>query len=230
MRICTITVRGGSKGVPGKNWRIVAGVPLFVHSVRHALGSGLFDHVVVTSDAPEVLSTALEFGATDIVERPAELATDTAGKVPAIVHAVLEIEQRAGVRFDTVADLDATSPLRSIADVVGTVELLEASGADSVITGAEAHRSPYFNLVEQDPASGVVAVSKPLGILRRQDAPRAFDMNASVYAWRRDSVVADPIVFFPTTRIFEMPPERSLDIDSEFDFAIVDWLMQQREA
>lgn len=230
VRICTITVRGGSKGVPGKNWRVVAGLPLFGHSVRHAVQSGLFDSVVVTSDAPEVLSTARELGASDVVERPAQLATDTAGKVPAIVHAVLEIEQRTGHRFDTVVDLDATSPLRSVADVIGTVELLESTGADSVITGAEAHRSPYFNLVEQDPATGVVAVSKPLGILRRQDAPRAFDMNASVYAWKRDSVIADPVVFFPTTLIFEMPPERSLDIDSEFDFAVVDWLMQQKEA
>ena len=229
-RVCTITVRGGSKGVPGKNWRVVAGLPLFAHSVRQAVQSGLFDRVVVTSDAPEVLDAALGYGATDVVVRPAELASDTAGKVPAILHAVLEVEGTVGHHFDTVVDLDATSPLRVIDDIVGAVELLESSGAESVITGSEAHRNPYFNLVEADPETGVVAVSKPGTFLRRQDVPRAFDMNASVYVWQRDALAGKPAVFFPTTLLFEMPPERSLDIDSEFDFRIVNWLMQSRKA
>ncbi len=229
MRVCTVTVRGGSKGVPGKNWRTVAGLPLFAHSVRHAVASGLFDHVVVTSDAPEVLDTALGHGATDVVVRPADLASDTAGKVPAIVHAALEVEARHGVRFDTIVDLDATSPLRDVSDIVGAVELFETSGAESVITGAEAHRSPYFNLVEEDRDTGVVSLSKGgLGIIRRQDAPRAFDMNASIYVWKRDSVVASPGVWFPSTRLFEMPPERSFDIDSELDFDIVSMLMERK--
>ncbi len=231
MRICTITVRGGSKGVPGKNWRVVAGLPLYAHSVVQAVESGAFDRVVVTSDAPEVLAGAAGFGATDVVERPAELASDTAGKVPAIVHAVLEVEGRLGLAFDTVVDLDATSPLRIVDDIHGAIALLETNRYESVITGAEARRSPYFNLVEEDSATGVVQVSKPLaqGVLRRQDAPRSFDMNASIYVWRRDALAARAAVFFPTTHLFEMPPERSLDIDSEFDFDIVNWLMQSRK-
>lgn len=230
MRICTITVRGGSKGVPGKNWRPIEGIPLFAHSVRHAVASGLFDRIAVSSDAPEVLDHAAEYGATDVIVRPAELASDTAGKVPAIVHAVLEVERIAGVTFDTVVDLDATSPLRELSDITGAVELFETGGIDSVITGAEAHRNPYFNLVERDPATGVVAVSKqpPPGLLRRQDVPPAFDMNASVYVWRRDALVADPKVFYPTTRLYEMPPERSHDIDSELDFELVSWLMTRK--
>jgi CMP-N,N'-diacetyllegionaminic acid synthase len=229
MRVCTITVRGGSKGVPGKNWRELAGLPLFAHSVRHAVESGLFDRIAVTSDAPEVLSTAASFGATDVVERPAELASDTAGKVPAIVHAVLEVERVIGTTFDVVVDLDATSPLRDVADVIGAVRLFETGGIDSVITGAEAHRNPYFNLVELDAATGTVHLSKTVdGLLRRQDVPPAYDMNASVYVWRRDALVAEPKVFFPTTRLYEMPPERSRDIDSELDFEIVDWLMTRR--
>jgi CMP-N,N'-diacetyllegionaminic acid synthase len=230
VRVCTITVRGGSKGVPGKNWRPLAGLPLFAHSVRHAVDSGLFDRIAVSSDAPEILEQAAGYGATDVITRPDELASDTAGKVPAIVHAVLEVERAAGVTFDTVVDLDATSPLREVSDIAGAVELLEAGGTDSVITGAEAHRNPYFNLVERDPETGFVAVSKqpPPGLLRRQDVPPAFDMNASVYVWRRDVLVADPRVFYPTTRLFEMPPERSRDIDSELDFELVSWLMTRR--
>jgi CMP-N,N'-diacetyllegionaminic acid synthase len=226
-RICTIAVRGGSKGVPGKNWRMLDGLPLFAHSVGHAVATGLFDRIVVSSDAHEVLDRAMEFGATDIVDRPAELAADTAGKVPAIVHAVMDIERRAQTTFDTVVDLDATSPLRVPADVIGAVDLLESTGVESVITGSEAHRSPYFNLVEVDPTTDVVALSKKLGngFLRRQDVPHTYDMNASVYVWNRDALLATPGVFFPTTRLYEMPPERSHDIDSELDFEIVTLMM-----
>ena len=231
VRICTITVRAGSKGVPGKNWRPLAGVPLFAHSVRHAVESGLFERIVVTTDSAEVLALATDYGATDLVERPAELASDNAGKVPAIVHAVLEVEQRIGMTFSTVVDLDATSPLRDRSDIAGAIDLLESEGLESVITGSEARRSPYFNLVEVDAQTGVVSLSKSAngGFLRRQDVPRSFDMNASIYVWNRDALVAHPAVFFPTTKLFEMPPERSHDIDSELDFQIVSWLMEARK-
>ncbi|MEO5921631.1 MAG: acylneuraminate cytidylyltransferase family protein [Pseudolysinimonas sp.] len=229
MRICTIAVRAGSKGVPGKNWRELAGLPLFAHSVRHAVESGLFDRIVVTTDAEEVRDRAVEFGATDVVDRPADLAADTAGKVPAIVHAVQTVEALAGVEFTTIVDLDATSPLRIASDITGAVDLLETTGVESVITGSASHRSPYFNLVEADPLTGAVAVSKKgENFLRRQDVPQTFDMNAAVYVWNRDALMASPGVFFPTTLLFEMPPERSHDIDSELDFAIVRMLMEMR--
>jgi len=211
---------------------MIAGQSLFAHSLRHASESELFDVIVVTSDAPEVLDVALSFGATHVVVRPAALATDTAGKVPAIVHAVHEMESLTGERFDTVVDLDATSPLRSVSDIHSAVALLETEGIESVVTASEARRSPYFNLIEVDSRSGHVGVVKPLpdGILRRQDAPKTFDMNASIYVWNRDALMAEPRVFYPSTRIFEMPPERSLDIDSEFDFEIVRWLMERNLA
>ena len=229
-RICTIAVRGGSKGVPGKNWREVAGIPLFAHSVKQAVASELFSSIVVSSDAPEVLDIAIEYGATEVVARPPLLASDTSGKVPAILHAVETTESLKNTVFDTVVDLDATSPLRAISDIVGAVELLETNQLESVVTAAEARRSPYFNLIEIDQITGRVGVSKqlPNGVLRRQDAPETFDMNASVYVWNRNSLANNPQVFFPTTRIFEMPPERSMDIDSEFDFEIVSWLMNKR--
>ena len=229
MRICTITVRAGSKGVPGKNLRIVAGVPLFGHSVQQAVASGLFDEVVVTTDSQEILDLAPSFGATGIVVRPPHMATDTAGKVQAIAHAVLETEARLGVRFDTSVDLDATSPLRTVDDIIAAVALFDSSDVDSLITGTEARRNPYFNLVELQP-DGTVAVSKKPddAVLRRQDAPRSFDMNGSIYVWKRDSLIENPVVFFPSTILYEMPPERSQDIDSEYDFAVVRWLMEQK--
>ncbi|OIJ33259.1 MULTISPECIES: acylneuraminate cytidylyltransferase family protein [unclassified Microbacterium] len=229
MRICTITVRAGSKGVPGKNLRVVAGRPLFGHSVAQAVATGLFDEIVVSSDSEEILAQAPAFGATGVVRRPAEMATDTAGKVPAIAHAVRTTEERTGAQYDVCVDLDATSPLRTIDDIRDAVALFESARPESLITGAEARRNPYFNLVEEQP-DGTVAVSKTPddAVLRRQDAPRCFDMNGSIYVWRRSSLLDDQVVFFPSTILFEMPAERSIDVDSEFDFRIVEWLMGQR--
>lgn len=202
---------------------------MFGHSVRQAAESGLFDEIVVSSDAEEILQRAPEFGATSVIVRPPELATDTAGKVPAIAHAVLETERRLGVTFTTCVDLDATSPLRLVDDIRAAVAMFEASTAESLITGTEARRNPYFNLVEET-AHGTVTVSKkpPKEVLRRQDAPRSFDMNGSIYVWRRDSLIREPVVFYPSTILYEMPPERSIDVDSELDFRIVEWLMRER--
>lgn len=227
-RLCTICARGGSKGVKNKNLRTIAGKPLISWSVLQARASGLFDVIAVSSDSQEIIATALGSGADHAIARPADLAADTAAKVPAISHAVRETEKYFGYAFDTLVDLDATAPLRLPSDITGAVALLETSGSASVITGTRAHRSPYFNLVERTP-DGFVCLSKSSGaeIVRRQDAPEAFDMNASIYAWRRYAFAAEPRVFYSDTRLYEMPPERSHDIDSEIDFEIVGFLFDR---
>ena len=105
------------------------------------------------------------------------------------------------------------------------------TGTRNVITGASAHRSPYFNLVEMRP-DRTVGPSKTADppITRRQDAPRCFDMNASIYAWRVAAFLEHPAVFYPDTQLFEMPQERSVDIDSDLDFALVEFLLRRRQA
>lgn len=228
MKLCTICARGGSKGVKGKNLRPLDGKPLIAHSLEQARASGLFAAIAVSSDAPEILDVARAWGADLLIERPAELASDSAAKVPAIRHALLAAEAQLEQEAAVLVDLDATAPLRLPDDIVGAVALLEASGCRSVITGAPARRSPYFNLVERR-ADGSVALSKSADppVVRRQDAPPAFDMNASIYVWRRDALVDDPRVFYPDTRLYEMPEERSIDLDSELDFAFIEFLKQR---
>lgn len=228
-RICTICARSGSKGVKDKNIRSLAGKPLIAHTLDQARATGLFDVIAVTSDSPEILEVARRNGANLLVDRPAHLATDTAAKLPAIRHCVDFAEQERGQRFAVVVDLDPTSPLRSVADIQGAVALLEREEVSNVITAAPARRSPYFNLVELD-SKGIVRLSKPLEnpITRRQDSPKCFDMNASIYVWRRNALFELPTIFNVDTRLFVMPEERSTDIDSELDFAIVEMLMAQR--
>jgi CMP-N,N'-diacetyllegionaminic acid synthase len=222
-RICTVLARAGSVGVPGKNTRLLGGVPLIAHSIRHARATGLFDAVVVSTDDPEVRRIAEDEKVDIVVARPSELATASAGKVPAIVHAVETAEAELGRGFDVVVDLDVTSPLRTPEDILAAVALLEADAeAANVITAAPARRSPYFNLVERAP-DGSVRLVRPSDppLLRRQDAPECFDMNASIYVWWRATLSADLPVVNTGTRLHVMPEERSHDVDSELDWSIV---------
>lgn len=225
-RICTICARGGSKGVKGKNIRPLLGKPLIAYSIEQAKQSGLFDVIAVSSDSELILETAKTFGADYLIKRPDELATDQAAKLPVIKHCVAEVEQQKGCTFDTIVDLDATSPLRSVEDIQSAVALLEENRVGNVITAMPSRRSPYFNLVELN-ENGVVELSKPLKtpIVRRQDAPKCYDMNASIYVWKHQTLFDSKSLFNADTRLYVMPEERSVDIDSELDFKVVELLM-----
>ena len=227
--LCTICARGGSKGVVNKNIRDLQGRPLIAWSIEQARQTGLFDLIAVSSDSEVILTAAREAGADLMITRPDELATDQAGKIAAIRHCVDAAEEYACRRFDVLVDLDATSPLRNTADIAAAVALLQDRNASNVITAMTARRSPYFNMVEvgQD---GRVGLAKPLpgAVVRRQDAPQCFDMNASIYVWRHDALFEDPPIFKTDTALYIMPEERSIDIDSEFDFRVVEMVMAER--
>ncbi|MBI4432078.1 MAG: acylneuraminate cytidylyltransferase family protein [Candidatus Omnitrophica bacterium] len=228
-RLCVICARGGSKGVKNKNIRPLAGKPLIAHTISQAKASGLFTAIAVTSDSAAILEAGRKWGADFLIRRPAKLATDHAPKLPAIRHCVSAVEKSTGFIFETVCDLDPTSPLRHVDDILKAVSLLEKSDAANVITGAASRRSPYFNLVELG-KNGAPKLSKPPAapVLRRQDSPRCYDMNASIYVWNRKNLFREDPLFNKATRFYEMPPERSLDIDSELDFEIVGFLMTRK--
>ncbi len=230
-RICTICARGGSKGVPGKNIRDMAGKPLIAYSILQAKSSGLFEKIAVSSDSRTILDAAQEWGADCLIERPVELATDNSSKLPAIRHCVEEAEKVLNNNFDIVVDLDIASPLRTTDDIRGAVELLEKKKVGNVITGTPARRSPYFNMVELN-QQGVVRLVKSPGIpvVCRQDAPECFDMNASIYVWHREVLSKSEGVFSEDTLLYVMPEERSVDIDSELDFKVVEFLISKNKS
>jgi len=217
--------------VPGKNLRILRGKPLIAHSILQARRSGFFHTIAASSDSERILKVAREWGADLLIRRPHRLSTDHASKYPVIQHALWSAERTLGMKFETIVDLDVTAPLRGNRDILNAVRLLEKKGVSNVITGSRARRSPYFNLVELN-GRGFVRLSKPgpKRVLRRQDAPLCFDMNASIYVWRRDALLKNKYLFNADTLLYEMPQARSHDIDSELDFRIVDFLMRERVA
>ncbi len=228
--LCTICARGGSEGVKNKNIRDLCGKPLIAHTIIQAKKAGIFQLVAVSSDSPEILNIAKKWGADFIIKRPAELATSTAAKIPVIQHAVRSVEQAYNRQFEILVDLDATSPLRCTEDIIYSVKLLHQKKADNIITVAPARRSPYFNLVELN-NNGFAQISKKLTnpVVRRQDSPLCYDINGSVYVWRRDILFSGDNLFTDKTALHIMPEERSIDIDTELDFQIVSLLASQRE-
>lgn len=228
--VATICARGGSKGVPRKNIRMIAGKPLIAHTIEQARACGLFSAIGLSSDDHEILEIARNFGVEYVVERPSELATDGAPKLPAIRHCVEAMEVHVG-RATIVIDLDPTSPLRALGDITGALRLLQETRCSNVITGCRSRRSPYFNLVELTPSGEVELVKHAQPpIRRRQDAPTTFDMNASIYVWHRDELFASDDVIRSGTRLFEMPESRSHDIDTELDFQIVELLLMAQSS
>ncbi len=155
------------------------------------------------------------------------MATDTAGKLDVIRDAFMRSEEYYGRKFDYLIDLDATAPLRNIDDILNSFNQFLENNNDNLITAMPSRRSPYFNLVEVD-NNGKVYLSKTLDelIVRRQDAPKSYDMNASIYIWKRDVILNENILFLKNTGLYIMPEERSIDIDTELDYKFVEFLMK----
>lgn len=229
--LCTICARGGSKGVKNKNIKEINGKPLIAYTIEQAKESKLFEHIVISTDSDDIASIAKENGAEVFFKRSAEMASDTAGKLDVIKDAFVRSEEYYEHKFDYLVDLDATAPLRIVKDIVDSFKQLLDNDHDNLITAMPSRRSPYFNLVEVD-KNNKVYLSKTLdsSIVRRQDAPKSYDMNASIYIWKRDVILNEQSLFLEKTGLYVMPEERSIDIDSELDYKFVEFLMKENDA
>jgi len=226
MRIATICARMGSKGIPGKNLLKLGNESLVAIATIQAVESSIFDLVIVSSDGTKIIDEAMENGATHFVNRPVSLSGDNVSKPETIVHAVKSIISNTST-IATIVDLDVTSPLRNLDDIVGATSFLESNNYCSVLTGSIARRNPYFNLVTEKSDGRIdISIEPERRILSRQMAPKCFDLNASVHVWNAQCLLADPKIIYENTHVYEMPQNRSLDIDSDIDLEIVRFLYE----
>ncbi len=208
--------------MPRKNVRPLWGKPLIAHTIAQAQACNFIDAIYVSTDDDEIAQIARDCGAIVPFKRPAELATSEAGKLAVIVHLINHVEA-SGVDIGRVVDLDPTSPLREIDDISNAVSMLDAD-TDVVITGYPADKNPYFNMVEAKEDGNIRLVRQLEGeVLSRQVAPAVYSMNGSVYVWHRNTLESG--LWSGRTRLYEMPHERSVDIDNEIDFKLVELLM-----
>lgn len=203
------------------------GMPLIAHTILQAKNCAGIDAVFVSTDDEEIAKVALKYGAEVPFLRPADLATSSAPKIPVIQHLCDWIANNVG-EFETIVDLDPTSPLRLKSDIEACIQLLD-NETDVVITTFESEKNPYFNMVEYKDNRRIALVKEgAAGVVARQQAPKVYSMNASIYVWHRQTLTKG--LWDGRVKMHVMPRERSIDIDSPLDFRIVEMLMQEQNA
>lgn len=229
MRIlCTICMRGGSKGLKNKNILPLKGKPLLWHTIKHAKDTKIFDQIVVSTDSAKISELSKSFGASSWFIRPKNLSSDKSAKLPAIRHALVKSEKYFHTTFDIIVDLDATSPLRSIEDIKKSLKLFIKEKSNNLITASSSRKNPYFNVIEKKRnLFGVVKDNKNYD--RRQDAPKTYDMNASIYIWKRQFLLKSDKFFTNKTSLYLMPFSRSIDIDSKEDYELVKYFINKKK-
>lgn len=215
--LAVIPARGGSKGLPGKNVRPFAGLPLVAHSILYAKLCPEIARCIVSTDSSEVAEAARRYGGEAPFLRPAELAQDGSPLWPALRHALAQVEQRDGVRYDALLLLDPTSPAREPSDVSGALRRLQARPeADGVIGVSKPDFSPIWHCVVERNGWMTDWQTDGSAYERRQDVPTVYRINGSLYLWRTEFVRSHPEGWRQQGRhvLYEIPESRAMSIDT----------------
>jgi CMP-N,N'-diacetyllegionaminic acid synthase len=219
--ICYIAARGGSKGVPRKNIRLLNKKPLIAHSIQSAKKTKIFSSIIVSTDDKEIAEIAEKFGAEIPFLRPKKLAGDKIGMTEVLLHDIKKLHKK-GYVFDTLVNRDCTVPFIRIDDIKKSIKLYEKTKCDLVCGVYRQHLNPYFNMMELD-SNGFLKFSKRINkkIINRQDAPIVYQLNGLF--------VLNIINFLKTKKFYmkkcvpyEIPPETGIMIDTEIEFQMAE--------
>lgn len=220
--LAVIPARGGSKGVPRKNIRELAGKPLIAWTIEEAKKSKYITKLILSSEDDEIIGVAKAYGCDVPFKRPIELAQDDTAGIDPILHA---IEQCPG--YDYVIMLQPTSPLRTAEDVDGCIEHLLNSQAELCVSVTEPSKSPYWMYTLSEDSVMRPLIEQDKLIVRRQDLPKVYALNGAVYVGKIDTVVKERSFITDGTIGFIMPAKRSFDIDTEMDFNICENILKK---
>ena len=231
MRIlAVIAARAGSKGLPNKNIRDLSGKPLIVYTIEQVKKWGKYDKFIISTDSKVIADLAGDHGVDVPFIRPAELAADRVGKVEALRHALGQAEKYYNMSFDALLDLDVTAPVRTVGDIDNIVNLFKEKKADTVFSVVKAHRNPYFNMVEKA-QDGTFKLCKQsaFAVLARQGAPVVYELNASLYVYKREFLLnpGNKTAISKKSFAYEMGRRAAVDIDCEDDFKYIEFLIKQ---
>lgn len=221
--ICFIGARGGSKGVPGKNIRLLAGKPLISYTIETALNSNIFSSVIVSTEDEKIARIAKKYGADVPFIRPKKLATDNASMYDVIIHGIKKLNS-LGYKFDILVNRDCTVPFIRNMDVKSSIALLKKEKCDMVCGVYKQHHNPYFNMMEINP-KGFLRFSKNSSkrILNRQDSPIVYQLNG-LFVLYVNKLLKYRRFYMPKILPYGIPPETGLMIDTEFEFQIAEMI------
>ncbi len=224
--------RGGSKSVPKKNIRPLAGKPLIAYTIEAALSSSYLDDYIVSTEDQEIADICSDLGARVPFLRPVELASDTASSADALCHAVDFVEHERGEKFDYVIELMATNPFKTSLQIDKALEKLDETGADSVIAVTRVWDYHPARIKKLDDKGRLVnfCVPEPLEARRQDLTPPAYIRCGSIYALRRDYLMTTKTRYgSKESYALVVPEEESINIDNEFDFALAEIIIEKRK-
>jgi CMP-N-acetylneuraminic acid synthetase len=228
--IALICARGGSKGLPGKNIRMLNGKPLIGWAIDLAKSLTQVRRILVSTDSEEIAEISRKFGADVPFQRPKELADDNSSEWLVWRHALDFIKSEEGKYPDSLLVLPVTAPLRSKEDVEECLDVFNKKKPDIVVTVTDAHRSPYFNMIKKNEQGfAELVIQNDKKVFRRQDAPIVYDMTTVAYVSRPDFIMNSPGIFDGKVFPVCIPQERAVDIDSLRDFEYAEFLLGQTD-
>jgi len=223
-----VTARGGSKGIPRKNLALLLDKPLLAHTAICAAAAARLDRVVLSTDDEQIADVGREWGLEVPFMRPLELASDDTPTIPVLQNIVGRLED-SGDRYDAIFTLQPTNPLRVPRDIDGAIELLERTGADSVIGFTEVGDSHPARMKQVDPDGRVIDLpfAEDFEGQPRQELPRYYLRNGAVYLTRRDVVMNRNSLKGDDCRAWLLPEERALNIDTPHDLFLAEQLLRR---
>ena len=226
-----ITARGGSKGIPGKNIKLLAGKPLIAYTIEAAQKSGVFDRLIVSTDCPMIAHIAKRYGCEAPFLRPQELAESTTASLPVIQHAVAWLKEHEGYEPEYVMILQPTSPLRQDFHIREAATLLEKTGADSVVSVSKipAHYHPRWQCTIGARGELAIFTGEPFAgmVKRRQDLSQTYTRNGAIYVGRARTLFADnPGIYGNRVIAYVMDEKYSVNIDELDDWAYAEAMLK----
>lgn len=224
--LCSVCARGGSTTLKNKNIKILYGKPLIAHTLITAKKAKIFDSLVVSSDSSKIINISKKY-ADFTIKRPHNLSHDSSPKIPAIRHVLEKSEEFFNKKFDIIIDLDATAPLRTVKDIKDALKIFLKNKNSNLFSVCKSNKNPYYNMVEKKDNKIRIVKKSKINFYGRQQAPEIFDINASIYIWKRQSLLKMNNIINKKTGIFLMPKSRSTDIDDKYDFEIVKFFFKK---
>lgn len=226
--LITICARAGSKGIPGKNIKLLNGIPLIAYTINIAqkFASGKRAKIAISTDSIEILNVASKFGVNTNYIRPSELATDHVGKIDVINDLLKYEEKQFNCKYNNILDLDITSPIRCLSDLQQAFDLFSKNpNSLNLFSVNPSNRNPYFNMVEKKQNGYFNLIINNGNYFTRQGSPKTYDLNASFYFYKRNFFENNfKTVFTDRSMIFEMN-HVCFDLDHNIDFTFLEFLL-----